>query len=149
MNIKFYKTKDPLNKIDKTITNELSKTGKLLEDCSIIRPRITVAFNPVAYNYAYIPDFGRYYFISEIINKTNDLWEVSLKVDPLKSFASEIKASPCVVAKSSDRYNLFINDPNYKCEQDNIYLINRFPGGFDLYESMFILTCFCNVDYTS
>lgn len=148
MNIKFYKTKDPLNKIDKTITDELTKTGKLLDDCSIIRPRVTFAFNPTAYNYAYIPDFGRYYFIDEIINKSNDLWEVSFKVDPLKSFASEIKASQCVVAKSSSKYNLFINDPNYKCEQDNIYLMNKFPSGFDLYDSTFVMTCFCDVDYT-
>lgn len=41
-------------------------------------------------NYAYIPDFGRYYFIVDVTSVRTDLWSVTLQVDPLMSHRDEI-----------------------------------------------------------
>lgn len=142
MNIKLYKTTDPVNVLTKTLTDETSKTGTLKENCDILSPSILFGFNPIAYNYAYIEDFGRYYFVGKPINEGASLWRVDLTVDPLMSWQAGIKASPCIAAKSSSAYNLYLNDPNYKCYQDDIILMQNFPSGFENLSSRFVLTIF-------
>jgi hypothetical protein len=142
MKVYFYKTSSSLNTVNKTLTNQLEKTGKLLDDCSILQPRIQFAFNPVGYNYAYIPEFSRYYYVGNITNNARDLWDVPFNVDPLMSWADDIKRSPCIVAKNEGQYNLYLNDPNYKCLQDDIILHTAFPSGFDTQTQCYVLSIF-------
>lgn len=142
MNIKLYKTTDPVNVLSKTLTGEVTKTGNLKENCDVLSPSILFNFNPIEYNYAYIADFGRYYFVGKPINEGAALWRVDLTVDPLMSWKDSIKASPCIAAKSSSAYNLYLNDPNYKCYQDDIILMQNFPSGFEDLSSRFVLTIF-------
>lgn len=140
MNIIFYKTVSPENVIDKVLTDTTTKTGNLQEDTDIIRPSIEFNFNPVGFNYAYIADFERYYYVRSIVNTGGSTWRVDFEVDPLMSFKDQIKASPCIAAKSSSVYNLYLNDPNYKCYQDDIILMQNFPTGFDDQNPRFVLT---------
>lgn len=140
MNIIFYKTVSPENVIDKVLTDTTTKTGNLLEDTDIIRPSIEFNFNPVSFNYAYIADFGRYYYVRSVVNTGASTWRVDFEVDPLMSFKDQIKASPCIAAKSSSVYNLYLNDPNYKCYQDDVILMQNFPTGFEEQNSHFVLT---------
>ena len=142
MNVTLYKTTDPVNVLSKTLTDAVTKTGTLKENCDVLSPSILFGFNPIAYNYAYIADFGRYYFVGKPINEGAALWRVDLTVDPLMSWKDGIKASPCIAAKSSSAYNLYLNDPNYKCYQDDIILMQNFPSGFEDLSSRFVLTIF-------
>lgn len=142
MNVKFYKTVDQGNVLNKTLTDETTKTGTLKENCDILNPSILFGFNPVEYNYAYIEDFGRYYFVGKPINEGASLWRVDLIVDPLMSWKAGIKKSPCIAAKSSSQYNLYLNDPNYKCYQDDIILMKKFPGGFSSQTPHYVLSIF-------
>lgn len=142
MNVTLYKTTDPVNVLSKTLTDAVTKTGTLKENCNVLNPSILFGFNPIAYNYAYIADFGRYYFVGKPINEGAALWRVDLTVDPLMSWKDGIKASPCIAAKSSSAYNLYLNDPNYKCYQDDIILMQNFPSGFEDLSSHFVLTIF-------
>lgn len=140
MNIDFYISNDPENTLSKTLTNQSTRTGNLLEDTDILRPSIEFNVNPVGYNYAYISAFGRYYYIRSISNTGASTWRVDFEVDPLMSFKDQIKASPCIAAKSSSVYNLYLNDPNYKCYQDDVILMQNFPTGFDDQNPRFVLT---------
>lgn len=140
MNIIFYKTVSPENVIDKAVTDATSKTGNLLENTDIIRPSIEFNFNPVSFNYALITAFNRFYYIRSITNTGASTWRVDFEVDPLMSFKDQIKASPCIAAKSSSVYNLYLNDPNYKCYQDDVILMQNFPTGFEDQYSRFVLT---------
>lgn len=140
MNVIFYKTVSPENVIDKAVTDATAKTGNLLEDTDIIRPSIEFNFNPVSFNYALIAAFNRFYFVRSITNTGASTWRVDFEVDPLMSFKDQIKASPCIAAKSSSVYNLYLNDPNYKCYQDDVILMQNFPTGFEDQYSRFVLT---------
>lgn len=86
----------------------------LKEDNSILNPSIllTVSSNPRRYNYAYIPDFGRYYFVTDWISERN-LWRAELACDVLASFKNEILASQCYVLRSASQYNTDITDTMY------------------------------------
>lgn len=140
MNIILYTTRDDKNVLKKTLTNALTKSGTLKENCDILNPSILFNFNPVAYNYAYIADFGRYYYVDKPINEGAALWRVDLSVDVLMSWKDQILSSKCICAKSSNDYNLNLNDPNYKCYQNDLIMMRRFPLGFDGQTPCFIMT---------
>lgn len=150
MNITCGITTDPTNAITKSYTTVADLTGTLREASSVLDPVILVAYDATiaSCNYCYIPDFGRYYFINDKISVKNGLWELHLHVDVLMSYASGIKAAPCIVAKSASNFNLYLADPNYKAYQNDHVIINNFPSGFTLANTSFVLTAMCETDTT-
>lgn len=91
-------------------------SGLMREPCGVIRPSVSFEFgagvNPSAYNYAYIPTFGRYYFITEWTS-VGRLWVCSMEVDALASWRTEIGAQRLYVLRSSARSNPSIIDTLY------------------------------------
>lgn len=109
MDLRLYYTSDENNKINKSLSNGTILTGTMRDSSSIINPVILVegsAFND--YNYAYIPQFDRYYFIKGITNYRNNLWILELECDVLMSFKSSILNMNCILIetenKGADRY---------------------------------------------
>ena len=89
---------DEKNKLNKTFNNQISYSGTLREETSVINPSIMIeALNLSEYNYMYIPEFKRYYFISDIVSIRNGIWRVSGKVDALMSFRSGINQCKVVL----------------------------------------------------
>ena len=82
----------------------------LKDNCSVISPVLEIKRETKpSYNYAYISDFGRYYYVTEwIYNK--GLWSCSLSVDVLTSWLNEIKATQAQVLFSSSLYDLDVID---------------------------------------
>lgn len=99
MDIKLYKNHSEKNKISKSLTGEVEYSGTLRDETSVINPVIMIhAENLSQFNYAYIPQFHRYYYIRDIVSVRNDLWRVSLTVDPLMSFKNDILALNVIVS---------------------------------------------------
>ena len=74
MQIKFYYNSSEKNKINKSISRELTMDGNLRDECSVINPTILVEHSNLSnYNYVYIPEFKRYYFITEMTIVRNNL----------------------------------------------------------------------------
>lgn len=91
MNIILYDNKSPKNKIGKTLVNANNITGTLRGETSTSNIQLLlniVDLNP--YNYMYIADFGKYYFITNIISVRNGLWLVIASIDVLESYKNEI-----------------------------------------------------------
>lgn len=68
--------------------------------------------NPMQYNYCYIADFGRYYFIrswSWILGR----WECSLEIDVLASFRTAIGNTTAYVLRSASNCDPSIVDSKY------------------------------------
>lgn len=109
MDLRLYYTSDENNKINKALSSALVLTGTMRDSSSIIKPVILVeGVSFSAYNYAYIPNFDRYYFIKEIINYRNNLWILELECDVLMSFKSSILNMNCILLetekKGADKY---------------------------------------------
>lgn len=105
-NKKINSTKRPTGGTEFTIT--------LKEGCDIINPTINLAGvnNPTAYNYAYIPDFKRYYYISNW-EANRDRWTASMAVDVLASYKDQIGESTQYVGRSESEYDGNIIDNMY------------------------------------
>lgn len=120
MNLYLYQiTDDPLV-FPKTLPAGTTVTGTIREDAvDLMRPEIMVTGAPSAgYNYAYIPDFGRYYFVDPPVTIRTGLVKLPMRVDVLQSFADQIVDAPVIVERSSNKYNLDIADPERKFYQD-------------------------------
>lgn len=135
MTIKLYKNYSDNNVLDKSITQVGSDiTGTLREDCSVINPVIAIeGLSDLTVNYAYITEFGRYYFINNIVCK-GKLYELQMHVDVLKTYASGIRGNNAVIARQQNEYNLYLQDGVFKTEAIPHYEIRKFPSGFSGYE---------------
>ena len=90
---------------------------------SIIDPVIVIDFGDAAdpqahyFNYAYIPDYSRYYFISDI-RSVGKLWEFSLSTDILATYKDTIGAANAYIQRSSHSFNGDIMDTTYPIKAD-------------------------------
>lgn len=99
MRIILYKTVSERIKINKVLEEELELVGSLRDASSITTPSILLQMNPVDYNYVYIPDFKRYYYINSITAMRNKAFLIDLKCDVLMSYSNEIKELKGVVSR--------------------------------------------------
>lgn len=83
---------DEKNKLEKTIYDSERFEGTLRNETSVINPVVLIeAENLSGFNYMYISQFGRYYFITDIVSVRTNLWRVHGSCDVLMSFADGIK----------------------------------------------------------
>lgn len=91
----------------------------LKNDTSVVSPAVLIDFadqanpQPHIFNYAYIPDFGRYYFISDVRAVRGHLWEYSLKCDVLATYKSQIGNWDMYILRSAAASNGNVIDDFY------------------------------------
>ena len=109
MNVVFY-NHAKRNNSTKLPTGGVTIPCSLKDACSVVSPvlEIKTATKP-DYNYAYISDFGRYYYVTEWIYDKG-IWNCSLSVDVLTSWSDEIKSTKAQVLFSSSLYDLDVID---------------------------------------
>lgn len=140
MNIKLYKTATQVNAITKTLTDEISLTGTLKDETDILKPTvlITSTSNLSSYNYMYIPEFNRYYFIELKVLRTN-LYEIKGKCDVLFSHKTEILNNTAIIARQEKIYNMYLGDSNFKIYAQKSIQTKEYPYGFTR-QGSFVLT---------
>lgn len=139
--INLYICSDENNKITKTNLSGLKQyTGVFRDEINVMTPvfQIETTDNLSGYNYAYIADFSRYYFVKDIKAVRNGLWEFSLSVDVLMSYAAGILALPAVIRRNENLFNMYLNDSNYMTLNYSRIQTKAFSQGFGNWN--FILT---------
>lgn len=132
MTINLYINKSEKERVTKTLSNEKTFTGTLREQTSIIDPVISIETteNISGYNYMYIPEFGRYYYIRGIDSVKNNLWRVSGHVDVLMSFKAQILENSGVIERQENKWNLYLPDPDFQTSNKTQIQTKKFPKGF-------------------
>ena len=98
MDITLYKNNSEKNKISKNLSNGHTLSGTLRNESNVVSPTIIINIdNPTSYNYAYIPMFGRYYFITDFVSLRTGIWQINLKSDVLMSFKDSILGSRALI----------------------------------------------------
>ena len=98
-----------------TILNcQLKDQVSFLSPVIIVRPNVIQGFSPAAFNYAHIPYWQRYYFITDWVY-INACWECHLSLDYMASFRDYIGNSSQYILRSS-----YEKDGNIS---DNVYAI--------------------------
>lgn len=111
---------------------------------SVMNPVIILDVGTVSrpdYNYAYIPDYERYYWVSDWTWLENRLWSGSLSVDVLATYKPEIAGSNLYVLRSASDYDGAVVDDLYPITAEvssNTNLVTRDKG----YGSTYILAVY-------
>ena len=139
MTIKLYKNLTDKNHLDKDITQiGPDITGHLRNDCSIVDPIVLLELNVdlTNCNYAYITEFGRYYFINNIVIK-GKLYEVKMHVDVLSTYKDVIRSNTAIVSRQANNYNLYLQDGVIKTYANPHIQVAQFPSGFTDFNFIF------------
>lgn len=107
------KCKSDTDVLGKAWEDAVTIEGKLMYEQDIMKPVFVVDGNYTAYNYAYIPDFDRYYFITEQIIKTGTVTELHLQEDILQSWAEDILSNDAVLERQETDINVYFADDMY------------------------------------
>lgn len=121
-NKKVNSTKLPTTSVpgDFAVTIELKDVTNIYNPTLIISARWTNGANlgnPAAFNYCYIPDFSRYYFIKQW-TWINGRWQCDCEVDVLASFKTEIGNTTAYILRSASNYDSRIIDSKYPTKSD-------------------------------
>ena len=119
------------NAITKTLTNEITISGSLREESNIHNPVIMInAPSVIGFNYAYIPDFYRYYYVNDITSVRMELWRLTLICDVLMSFKSAILNSYAIVDHTqTTQINEYMQSNIWKTTVKDFTEIINFPSG--------------------
>lgn len=122
MNVNFYKFQKRENSTAQPGIGVAATTYtcKLKDNTSLINPVIEIVMEAsqtasllFGFNYCYIADFNRYYFIRDIVSVTNVIVDFYLEVDALASWKSEIGTANEYVLRSASSYDGDIVDDLY------------------------------------
>ena len=138
MRIYLYTCNSEYNRINKKeyLTNEFQIEGILKEESSVIDPQILIEkTNPAKYNYnyMYIPDFNRWYYIQNIEHLRNKLWKITAHVDVLYTWGASIKSSKCILERTQNdkNANLYLNDGSFVLDSRKYLLTLPFENGLE------------------
>lgn len=132
MFINLYNNTSPPNYVNKSITEVISLEGTLREPTSIIDPVVIIERNsPIGFNYAHIPIFNRYYFVTGISSETNNLVAIAMHVDVLMTYREQIANMNAIIKRQENQYNLYLDDGIFKAYQNTKHKIIKFPYGFN------------------
>ena len=148
MQISLFNCTAEKNRVNKSdyISNRFPLNGVLKRNTSCVNPVIEIEkpTNPITYNYnyMYIDEFKRYYYITDIVNVSANRWEIHAHCDVLFSFMDDIKHTQAIIEKSENESNanVYMNDGSFVMDSRKYDEIKNFPNGFNDNGS-YILIC--------
>lgn len=134
MEVIFYYNASDDRVINKNIMDPHTTEGVPRDLVSVMNPVIRIEDDSVLrYNYAYIPQFQRYYSIVDRTAYRQGVWDVTFSVDVLMSFRGDISQLAVVVDKQSEEENgnEYIDDGSLVAENVMFQTVYNFLDGFN------------------
>lgn len=104
MTVNLYKCSDDIRVVNKTLSDALVVTAIPYDNCSITAPilRLSTYTDISEYNYFQIVDWGRYYFIRDVVTISGGAVLLMGDIDVLKTYASQIpELTGCIIRSES------------------------------------------------
>lgn len=125
------------NVADKDFITVDTLTGTMRNETSITDPVIRIEFEGAIpkFNYFYIPQFFRYFFLKDIRLLRSNIYEMSGHCDVLTTAfkLDELKSCNGIVKKQENLNNLLLNDGTFRVYQNPQVVTQLFPNGFNTY----------------
>lgn len=102
MVIELYRNTSPNNALHKVLNLVTIQDCALKDMSSFITLSIDLKYNQIIdFNYVYIPEFQRYYFINDIETLRNNVYRINLQIDVLTSYKDTILNSNLHITKGT------------------------------------------------
>lgn len=139
--VDFYRTGDNPKVFNKTLQLIATQVDcNIKEPTSVDSPYLFTTGDLAHVNYAYIAQFGRYYWVYPETGYGMTT-KYKLESDPLMSFKNSILACPAVIARNPWHFDLYVPDPKLPIEARTASGIIKFTGShFSGTNNSYILT---------
>lgn len=121
----------PKNKINKSLSGVITYVGQIKKIDDVMNIEITLNTEFPSYNYMYIPELHRYYFIDDITIECNGVYTLKCSIDVLQTYASSILANNAIIERTSNNSNNYLNFGNFVRNCKNTTSILQFPSGLN------------------
>lgn len=141
--ISLFKTASENKRVVKALTDEKQLSGELRNQTSVLNPtiRIESSDNISTYNYAYISEFGRYYYITDIVSVRTNCWVISLRCDVLMSYKDEIQSMNVILNNTQETgISNYLASPNWVSSVKTKTDIKVFPSGLSEQGEFILIT---------
>ena len=120
MNVTLYNYSGDRRQLSKYLGTAIATVTILAitDTTNIIRPTIIIDTRAFNFNYVYIPDFGRYYYVDNIQLLNGQRIALQLSCDVLMSHANTIRSSQCIADRSSSHVNVHLVDRTIPSRDD-------------------------------
>lgn len=147
MTIKTYRFLGDSRKIDKTLTGvETYSNVTIVGDMNIQNPIISLQLDSftdiINFNYIYIPELRRYYYVENSTIREDGFVQIQCRVDVLKSFKSDILSSTQYVERQENKCSYQVPDNGYIIKSNRNLTIKNFGNPIIVPNDDFILTTF-------
>ena len=121
--IRLYQNKSDDKVVSKSLTLIETLYGALREETNVLTPSILVetGSRPLNFNFVYIPNFGRSYYLMNTQLVRNGIYRLDLKVDVLDSYDSDIREQQGFISRNEFTYNDMLMDDRYPYKPELFY----------------------------
>ena len=127
MNVILYNNKSDKRQLVKNITEIKTLSAFAKGDINIISPTLIIQNFSTDFNYCYISDFDRYYFVKSITLLTGQRIQIDLSVDVLMTYKEEIKNLTVNVLRYENIEPTFLTDNRIPLFSDTLQKVIEFP----------------------
>ncbi len=134
MEIKLYNTQSPQKKINKVLTNEKTIQITMKDNENVVTPTVLLTYitGIDRYNFAYIPQLHRYYFITSYEEIIGGICAVQLKCDVLMTYKPYIEQYKALIVRKEDGGLSDIPDTRYPLKPNkNMRIIEFTTNAFE------------------
>lgn len=140
MEIRLYYTRNANNTINKVLENEIVFQIQFKDIADIINPTVKIKYQgKLQVNYAYIPDFDKYYFITDSEIYPTNIHTLSLQVDVLETYKEDILESKATVSRSN-RSNEYFDGGDYRAEERKEHTIYQSDKELEFEDNTILVT---------
>ena len=131
MTIKTYRFLGDSRKVDKTLTEVSTYSNAVIVgDMSIQNPTISLQLDSftdvINFNYIYIPELRRYYYLVDSTIREDGFVQLQCKVDVLKSFKADILSSTQYIDRQQNKCTYQLPDGMYNIKSNRNLTIKNF-----------------------
>ena len=148
MTIKLYKYNGDNRKVDKDLNIvQTISNANVITSMNIIDPVIVLdmdmSFDAIrSFNYIYITDLKRYYYVTNIEILENGFLKVYCHIDVLKTYSSDILNSTQYIKRQEHKCTFQLADSEYNIKANRNLTIKNFGSDIIQPNEYFILTTF-------
>ena len=139
MLVTLYNNSSDRRVLDKNITEIAALDCKIKGECSILNPVLIISIDSVQYNYVYIHDFNRYYYIDDIVTLNSSLKELTCSIDVRKTYMNEIRDTSAIIARNERYFNQYIPDNMIGADSRIEVTAKKYPYSIGV-QSMYLYT---------
>ena len=127
MNVILYNNKSDKRQLVKNISEIKTISATAKGDINIISPTLIIQNFSTDFNYCYITDFDRYYFVKSITLLTGQRVQIDLSIDVLMTYKEEIKNLTVNILRYENIEPTFLTDSRIPLYSDTVQKVIEFP----------------------